>query len=393
MNVDLTSSQQFWTTLGYAQTGADRRLRYYMGRPRTLLIDLRKDPYSEYAQWDESTLERDWKRHYRRAGEYLGNVNHSTGGDICIPRLWEGVSVLLRYITEGWNLVLLCGCYNFCACHRATVASAFLDLLKQHKVYDTVSYIVEDTPLPGFMNCISLRQPWAEIIMRDALFRALSQISKDIDNHGWMTPYRGKLAIHASATFDTGIFKNKRIDPLRWKERFGVLSASLIPVHKDQYTRGAIIGIVDLVDIVTESKSLWYNPGQYGFVLENIQPIDPIPWKGGPRLFQVPARLVSRELSPTVYVDEIRNYETTLSYKEWCHMAVDGDIEHLHAFACMLDLKREWFQAKEKYPHYDLTPGKRSQAIDLGAVAVSSSVLLEKCWPDLVLGHGQEAES
>ena len=66
-------------------------------------------------------------------------------------------------------------------------------------------------------------------------------------------------------------------------------------------------------------------------------------------------------------------------------MATDGDIEALHAMARRLDLKPEWFQAKPKHPHYDLTPSKRAAAIKLGAVPVSSRVLLERCWPALVL--------
>ena len=50
MNVETTSSEQFWTTLGYAAAGSDLHLGYYMSKPLTLLIDLREDPYSEYAQ-------------------------------------------------------------------------------------------------------------------------------------------------------------------------------------------------------------------------------------------------------------------------------------------------------------------------------------------------------
>jgi hypothetical protein len=31
-------------------------------------------------------------------------------------------------------------------------------------------------------------------------------------------------------------------------------------------------------------------------------------------------------------------------------------------------LKREWFQEREKLPHYDLTRNKRREAIKLGAI-------------------------
>jgi hypothetical protein len=206
-----------------------------------------------------------------------------------------------------------------------------------------------------------------------------------------MTPYRGKLALHAGTTFDTGLFKNKMMDPIFWQDRFGTLAASVIPLHKDQYPLGAIIGTADLVDVATSSASPWYVPDQYGFVLKNIVPIDPIPWRGERRLFQIPLSVISGQSSScTVYVDEIREYDTDLSSRQWCHIATDGDIEHLHAFARRLALKPEWFQDKPRYPHYDLTPRKREQAIELGAVPVTSRELLEKCWPALVIRRGAQ---
>lgn len=278
--------EQFWTTLGYSQAGADRRLAYYMSKPRTLLIDLRKDPYTDYAMWDERALCQTWGKRYRRAGAYLGNVNHADGGPISIPRLREGLEVLLDYLVEGWSLVLLCGCMNFCECHRMVVQTELESIL--HISQLDIPYVVEDTPEPGMMNCLSIRQPWAEIIVRAHLFEALDLRPKDIENRTWMTPWKGRLAIHAGTTFDTGLFHNKVIDPVWWQDRFGTLAASLIPVHKDQYSLGAIIGFADLVDVVTASDSPWYALGQYGLVLANIQPIEPIPWKGKSRLFQIP---------------------------------------------------------------------------------------------------------
>jgi hypothetical protein len=281
----------FWTTLGYAQAFSDRRLAYSMSKPRTLLIDLRKDPYSDYAMWDSLQLRQVWGKHYRQAGAYLGNENHANGGPISIPRLQEGLEVLLDYVLKGWSLVLLCGCMNFCECHRQVVQAEFEEVLRASKL--DVPYIVEDTPEPGFMNCLSIRQPWCTIITRAHLFQALEEPPKDIENRSWMTPWRGKLALHASSTFDTGLFKNKMLDPVFWQDRLGTLAASVIPLHKDQYPLGAIIGLADLVDVVTSSTSPWYVPGQYGFVLSNIQPIDPIPWRGQRRLFQVPLSVLA----------------------------------------------------------------------------------------------------
>lgn len=54
-----------------------------------------------------------------------------------------------------------------------------------------------------------------------------------------------------------------------------------------------------------------------------------------------------------------------------CHLTIEpgGDLERLHGFAAELGLKRVWFQPKST-PHYDLTPGKRQMALDMGAVFV-----------------------
>lgn len=55
----------------------------------------------------------------------------------------------------------------------------------------------------------------------------------------------------------------------------------------------------------------------------------------------------------------------------WCHLLAD-DLDELHLFARRLSLERRWFQhpPKASSPHYDLTPGKRAQAVALGAVEI-----------------------
>ncbi|WBY04018.1 DUF4031 domain-containing protein [Ramlibacter tataouinensis] len=47
---------------------------------------------------------------------------------------------------------------------------------------------------------------------------------------------------------------------------------------------------------------------------------------------------------------------------------VAESVEELHHFAGRLGLKREWFQHRTLYPHYDLTASVRRKALALGAV-------------------------
>jgi hypothetical protein len=50
------------------------------------------------------------------------------------------------------------------------------------------------------------------------------------------------------------------------------------------------------------------------------------------------------------------------------HLVSDTSWEELHEFALKIGLKREWFQDKGKFSHYDLTtPRKRGQAVLMGA--------------------------
>lgn len=52
---------------------------------------------------------------------------------------------------------------------------------------------------------------------------------------------------------------------------------------------------------------------------------------------------------------------------QWCHMWADT-LDELHAMAEHIGMRRAWFQNKPKFPHYDLTPGRRAAAIRAGAV-------------------------
>jgi hypothetical protein len=99
------------------------------------------------------------------------------------------------------------------------------------------------------MKVISIRQPWAQLIVSGA---------KDIENRTWPTRYRGPLVIHAS----------KRADDVSSDEierRFGICPPSTLPL-------GGVIGITEIVDCVTNHPSKWF-VGDFGFVLANSRPL------------------------------------------------------------------------------------------------------------------------
>lgn len=56
----------------------------------------------------------------------------------------------------------------------------------------------------------------------------------------------------------------------------------------------------------------------------------------------------------------------------WSHMwASDGDLEELHTMAKRIGLKREWFQDRPKFPHYDLTGAMPQRALAAGAIEIT----------------------
>lgn len=74
----------------------------------------------------------------------------------------------------------------------------------------------------------------------------------------------------------------------------------------------------------------------------------------------------------SVYVDDAFCGEPG-SWGKWTgggHMQADS-LAELHAFAALIGLNRSWFQSKPRRPdhdHYDLTQGKRDEAILAGAI-------------------------
>lgn len=59
----------------------------------------------------------------------------------------------------------------------------------------------------------------------------------------------------------------------------------------------------------------------------------------------------------------------------WSHLWAESEapdaVEELHALAQRIGLRRSWFQAREGFPHYDVTPSRRAAAIRAGAVETS----------------------
>jgi hypothetical protein len=115
---------------------------------------------------------------------------------------------------------------------------------------------------------LSVRQPWAWAIIH---------AEKDIENRLWKRPnpglnIRGRVCIHASKGMTQDEYHSANV----------TISAASDWAHSPMpysLAFGAIIGTVDIVDVVKASESKWFmgpHPGLVGLVLRNPEPVDPI---------------------------------------------------------------------------------------------------------------------
>ena len=121
------------------------------------------------------------------------------------------------------------------------------------------------------MIALSIRQPWAWLILH---------AGKNIENREWPTARRGRFAIHASKGMTRDEYDGAR--DLCWD----IDEAIRFPMF-DELERGGLVGVVDLLDCVTDSSSPWFF-GTYGFVLSNPIALPFVPLKGRLGFFTVP---------------------------------------------------------------------------------------------------------
>lgn len=122
------------------------------------------------------------------------------------------------------------------------------------------------------MKVIVIRQPWAWLIVHGF---------KDIENRSWTTRYRGTLLIQASAALPT----KRNLEEIRlFARRRGVK----LP---EDFERGGIVGVVQLEDCVTSSRSKWFE-GPVGWVLSKPKRLQFIPLKGQLGLFDPPQEVM-----------------------------------------------------------------------------------------------------
>lgn len=135
------------------------------------------------------------------------------------------------------------------------------------------------------MKALSIRQPWAWLIVRPDLTDPAEREAafaagtiKDIENRTWHTKFRGRFLVHASS----GMTRQEYLDASEFARSCGVTT---MPAFAE-LQRGGIIGSVELVDSADSSYSQWYM-GEKAFVLRDAVPLPFAPLKGSLSFFEV----------------------------------------------------------------------------------------------------------
>jgi hypothetical protein len=127
------------------------------------------------------------------------------------------------------------------------------------------------------LKALTLRQPWAWTVFHTG---------KDMENRTWPAKIRGTVAIHAAEEQPSGVYENSKKFIRGILAKLGIKGVR-IPSY-DRLDKGAIIGLVDIVDCVSESDSPWFE-GPIGYKLANPRLLPrAIPCKGKRRFFTVP---------------------------------------------------------------------------------------------------------
>jgi hypothetical protein len=128
------------------------------------------------------------------------------------------------------------------------------------------------------MKGLSIRQPWAWCIMT---------AGKRIENRAWFTKYRGPILIHAAK----GLTQLEYYNFCDWyADHF---PANKKPPAMMDLARGGIVGRAKIVDCVEASTDPWFM-GRYGFLLDEVERIEFIPYKGALGLFDVPDDVLTK---------------------------------------------------------------------------------------------------
>lgn len=128
------------------------------------------------------------------------------------------------------------------------------------------------------MKVLSVWEPYASLLAAGL---------KDVENRDWYTNHRGPLLIHASKTWEEEAVDwiLDRLEDTEMRNR--------LLIGKSAFPLGGIVGVVNMIDCVTESDSEWFC-GKYGWVFDKAIELPFMPLLGQRGLFDAPSEIVNQ---------------------------------------------------------------------------------------------------
>lgn len=170
-----------------------------------------------------------------------------------------------------------------------------------------------DRLVPGQeYRVLSVHPPWAWSIIF---------AGKDVENRSWETPYRGPVLIHASShRASAGEL------PMIRSEIAASSGMALASIPTD-FPRSAIIGIVDLVDIVERARSKWAFAGELHWIVRNPRALEtPVQDVSGKlKLWRWTAPASGRSVGPKAEVTESRAAASAFGVSAEAESAAEED--------------------------------------------------------------------
>ena len=115
------------------------------------------------------------------------------------------------------------------------------------------------------MKALTIKQPWAQLIITGA---------KDVENRSRPTSFRGRFAVHVS--LKRASYEDVGLEAIPRDLREPVKLA-----WERNASAGRVIGTVELVDCIRDSKSIWATDDYWHWVLRDPRPYTrPRPAKG-----------------------------------------------------------------------------------------------------------------
>lgn len=123
------------------------------------------------------------------------------------------------------------------------------------------------------MKCISIRQPYAELLVSG---------KKTIELRNWNTNFRGQFLIHASKNVDTEALESLGVDYKMLT--YGAIIGTAILFDVKQYKNKAELEI-DKNKHYADIKNFGFR--KYGFMVKNAKRLSSVPYRGQLNFFEV----------------------------------------------------------------------------------------------------------